>query len=270
MHHDVNAVASFQEAKTLWAMGKSAGKTSLTNFYLSQRAVENAIRKGKFFGIAKPGGSLLYRQDRDFFHVYAHYSKPEVFKTVLNEIPTRSPLVADIIQRGDSHQEFAALLSDTGFETYRMLDRLNRPQQGLPQQNKKEAIQYATRGDAAKILSDLEAHFDKFSEQLPELDEIEEAVTNDCIIVSRINDEIAGFLFYEKSGRKSVLRYWFVSPQFRNMNIGSSLIRHYLSDSCPDTSSQLWVVTDNYNALNKYQYYGYQKDVLNDLIMMRK
>jgi hypothetical protein len=270
LQHDANAVASFQEAKTLWAMGKSAGKTSLTNFFLSQRAVERAISKGKFFGIAKPGGSILYRQDRDFFHVYAHYSKSEVFNSVLNEIPTNAPLVADIIQRGDSHQEFAALLSDSGFARYRMLDRLNRPQQGLPEQHKKVAIENATLGDAGKILGDLEAFFDKFSEQLPELDEIEEAVTNDCIIVSRINGELAGFLFYEKSGRKSVIRYWFVNPQFRNMNVGSSLIRHYLSISCPDTSSQLWVVTDNYDALNKYKYYGYEKDVLNDLILMRK
>jgi hypothetical protein len=103
-----------------------------------------------------------------------------------------------------------------------------------------------------------------------ELDEIEEAVTNECIIVSRINGELAGFLFYEKSGRKSVLRYWFVNPKFRNMNVGSSLIRHYLSKSCPDTSSQLWVVTDNYGALSKYQYYGYEKDVLSDQILMRK
>jgi hypothetical protein len=270
LQHDANAVASFQEAKTLWAMGKSAGKTSLTNFFLSQRAVERAIRKGKFFGIAKPGGSLLYRQDRDFFHVYAHYSNPEVFNSVLNEIPTRAPLVADIIQRGDSHQEFAALLCGSGFETYRMLDRLNRPPQSLPEQHKKVAIQNATLGDSRRILSDLEAFFDRFSEQLPELDEIEEAVTNECIIVSRINGELTGFLFYEKSGRKSVLRYWFVNPKFRNMNVGSSLIRHYLSKSCPDTSSQLWVVTDNYGALSKYQYYGYEKDILSDQILMRK
>lgn len=266
----MNAIATFLEAKTIWAIGRSGGTASLTNFYLSQRAIERAISKGKLFGIARPGGSILYREDRGHLHVYGHYSNPEVFKAVLNEVPTHVTLVADIIHRGDSHWDFVATLTGLGFVTYRMLNRLNRPPHRLPEQSKSVGTRNASIDDARKILSDLEVYFDKLSEQLPELDEIEEAIAESRIIVSHINGELAGFLFYEKSGRKSVLRYWFVSPQYRNMNVGSSLIRHYLSVSCPETMSQLWVVSDNYSALNRYKYYGYSKDVISDRIMIRK
>ena len=251
-------------------MGKLAGHTSLTNFFMSQRSVERAISKGRFFGIAEPGGSLLCRRDRDFHHLYVHFSSPEVLISLLDAVSLKTPFVADIIKRGNTHEELVALLSNSGFTTHRILDRLNRPQQGLPEPPQKTMIQNASPGDADEILNNLESFFDRFSEQLPELDDIAEAIANKYVIVSRLEDQLAGFLFFEPSGRNSILRYWFVNPKFQNMSVGSSLIRHYLSMSFPNTLSQLWVVNDNYNAINKYHHYGYRNDVLSDQIMIRK
>lgn len=266
----MNIIKSFKDAKTLWSVGKIVGRPSLTNFYLSQHLVERAINRNQFFGIAQPGCSIMWRRDRDFHHLYLHFSNRDVVNEMLNELPISTPVVADIIQRGNSHAEMVAALRDSGFVTHRVLERLNRSPGGLPQPSKETTIEVATLNDAEAILIALETSFDRFSEQLPEFDQIEVAITNNYILVCRQETQIAGFLFYEPSGNNTILRYWYVKEEFRNQNVGSSLIRHYLTKAGPHTLSQLWVVSDNHKAINKYQYYGYVNDVLSDEIMIRK
>ena len=163
-----------------------------------------------------------------------------------------------------------SILEEVGFTPHRLLFRLNRQVQTMKEDRTGANLQLAHKSNAVEILCYLETYFDKYSEQLPELDEIEDAITKNQIIVSLVDHQLAGFLYFESLGQSSILRYWFVSPDFRNQNVGSSLIRHYLYASCPNTSSQLWVVHDNYNAIDKYRHYGYKKDILEDQIMIRK
>jgi hypothetical protein len=269
-HPEMELITSFKEAKRLWSVGKIVGRASSTNFFLSQHSVERAIDKERFFGVAKPGGSILCRGDRDFHHLYLNFSDADVLSSLLNELPIETPLVADIIQRGNTHEDMVTLLSASGFLKHRILKRLIRPPQLLSARQRELPIETAIQADADSILADLETFFDRYSEQLPDLDEIKDAIGNHCILVHRENNQVTGFLFFEPSGRNSTLRYWFVNDEFRNQNVGSSLIRHYLAMSCSNSVSQLWVVNDNHNAINKYQYYGYVDDVLYDQILVRK
>lgn len=266
----MNLVISFKEAKSLWAAGKNRGESSLTNFFLTQHSIERAISKKRLTGIAQPGASLLLRRDRDFSHLYINYSNREVLKSLLERVTRETPLVVDVIQRDNSHHQMIAVLEEVGFTPHRLLFRLNRPVQVTKEDTSETNLRLASKSSAVEILRYLETHFDKYSEQLPELDEIENAISNNQIVVSVVDHQLAGFLYFESLGQSSILRYWFVSPNFRNQNVGSSLIRHYLSTSCPNASSQLWVVHDNYNAIDKYRHYGYKKDILEDQIMIRK
>lgn len=266
----MNLLTSFVEAKSLWAIGKSPGESSLTNFFLTQHSIERAIRKERLSGIALPGASLLLRRDRDFSHLYINFSDLEVLKSQLEQLTIETPLVADVIQRDNSHEEMISVLEDAGFTPHRLLFRLNRPIQVPEDSTNGAKVQLAHYSNAEEILRCLEKYFDKYSEQLPELDEIEEAISMNRILISLVDHQLAGFLYFESSGQSSILRYWFVSPAVRNQNVGSALIRHYLSASCPNASSQLWVVHDNYNAIDKYKHYGYTRDILEDQIMIRK
>ena len=266
----MNLLTSFVEAKSLWAAGKTRGESSLTNFFLTRYSIERAISKRRLTGIAQPGASLLLRKDRDFSHLYINYSNSEVLKSQLERLTRETPLVVDVIQRNNSHNQMISILEEVGFTPHRLLFRLNRQVQTMKEDRTGANLQLAHKSNAVEILCYLETYFDKYSEQLPELDEIEDAITKNQIIVSLVDHQLAGFLYFESLGQSSILCYWFVSPDFRNQNVGSSLIRHYLYASCPNTSSQLWVVHDNYNAIDKYRHYGYKKDILEDQIMIRK
>ena len=267
---DMNLLTSFIEAKSLWAVGKTPRESSLTNFFLTQHSIERAIRKEKLTGIAQPGASLLLRRDRDFSHLYINFSNREVLKSQLEQLTFETPLVVDVIQRDNSHVKMISVLEDAGFTPHRLLFRLNRQVLATEESTSGTKVQLAHHSSAAEILRCLEKYFDKYSEQLPELDEIEEAISMNQILVSLVDHQLAGFLYFESSGQSSILRYWFVSPDVRNQNVGSALIRHYLSASCPNASSQLWVVHDNYNAIDKYKHYSYERDILEDQIMIRK
>lgn len=267
---DVNLLTSFIEAKSLWAAGKTRGESSLTNFFLTQHSIERAIRKERLTGMAQPGASLLLRKDRDFSHLYVNFSNREVLKSQLEQLTIETPLVVDVIQRDNSHGKMISVLEEAGFTPHRLLFRLNRQVQAMEVATSGANVQLAHHSNAVEILRCLEKYFDKYSEQLPELDEIEDAISKSQILISLIDHQLAGFLYFESSGQSSILRYWFVSPDFRNQNVGASLIRHYLSASCPNASSQLWVVHDNYNAIDRYQHYGYKRDILEDQIMIRK
>lgn len=266
----MNTVTSLTEAKSLWSAGKIRGQSSLTNFFLSQHSIERAVRKGRLTGIAQPGASLLFRRDRDFSHLYINFSNDDVFKSLLEQLSFETPLVVDVIQRNNSHHELISILEDAGFASHRLLFRLNRKVHDIQKSTEVDSVGLANHLHAVEILNFLEKYFDKYSEQIPEIDEIEEAILNRQILLSLIDDEIAGFLYFESFGLSSTLRYWFVNPKFRDQNIGSALIRHYLAVSCQNMSSHLWVVHDNYNALSKYEHYGYTRDVLEDHVMIRR
>lgn len=266
----MKTIKSFQEAMTLWSNGKNRGQKSITNFFLSRAATERAVKKSRLLGTGSPGASIILREDRDFYHLYVNYSDSELLSSLLENLTNFNTLVVDVIQRHDSHKNLIALLSNAHFHHYRELVRLNRPRHDLPDLSKGSGVSLANESDAALILQKLEDHFDRFSEQLPDLDEIFEAITAFQVIVCRVDDEIAGFLFLESLGKTSKLRYWFVESRFRGQSIGSALMRHYLSVSAPNTDSQLWVVKDNLDAISKYHNYGYMQNELEDRVMIRR
>jgi tetratricopeptide (TPR) repeat protein len=47
---------------------------------------------------------------------------------------------------------------------------------------------------------------------LEKLNEIEEAISMNQILISLVDHQLAGFLYFESSGQSSILRYWFVNP----------------------------------------------------------
>ena len=263
-------ISSFKDAKRLWAEGKLIGFRSLTNFYLPQRAIERATDTGKLWGYAVPGASVLIRRDRDFFHTYMNFSDTTKAQFLLNDLPGDEIFVADVLQRGSSHQSMLDILKFGGFTPYRELNRIQRLPQSMAVAAHKVDIRLAGLADADHILISLESNFDRFSEQLPEINELYEAIGNNQILIALSDGHPAGFLFFELVGASSIVRYWYVDTNFRDKNIGSSLIRHYLMVCCPNTSSQLWVATDNTNAKLRYHHYGYSALDLSDQIMIRK
>jgi len=268
--HSLRPIQNFKEAKQLWSDGKLSGHTALTNFFLSQRAIERATSAGVLWGFSVPGASILLRGDRDFFHLYANFADTAKFRSLLAKLPSNTVLVSDVLQRRESHRLMIQTLEQEGFTRYRELIRIERLPHNMPEPAPEADIHYAKLTDADYILGELEVNFDKFSEQLPDFDEIADAISSNQILVALSDGRRAGFLFFESSGQSSILRYWFVGPDFREKKMGSSLMRHYLMDACSNELSQLWVGRDNSNATMRYNHYGYSELDLSDQILIRK
>jgi len=263
-------LGSYEEVISVWARGKSRNQKSETNFFLSEETILRAIKKKTIRGAAIDGGSILLRSDRDFHHLYLNFSNRDSILELMRYLPSTTTIVADIIQSGESHQNLISVLETSNFELYRRLDRMARNPSELPLDSLKTSSEVAAITDASEILTHLEENFDRFSEQLPDLDEIEVALKFGEILVIKSEAQIAGFLYFERFRVTSTLRYWFVNPLFRELRIGGRLIRDYLSVHCPGQMSQLWVAIDNFNARKRYEHYGYEPRKLTDHVYMRR
>jgi len=126
---------------------------------------------------------------------------------------------------------------------------------------------FAEPADAPAILKLLEGGFDRYGEQLPTPYEIEVAIESRQILVAKLDDAVAGLLFFETQGFTSTLRFWTVTEQFREMRFGSALMRQYFATQNVVRRFILWVAADNENAVQKYRHYGYAPDGLVDHVL---
>jgi ribosomal protein S18 acetylase RimI-like enzyme len=126
----------------------------------------------------------------------------------------------------------------------------------------------AERADVPTILNLLVGAFDRYAEQLPTAAEIESAVAAGQIFVVRMDDTLAGLLFFETQGMTSTLRYWLVTEGFRDRHVGAALMRHYLATQSAVRRFLLWVIASNDNAVQKYRRYGFAPDGLVDQVLV--
>ena len=144
----LSQISTFKNAKDLWAVGKLVGHRSLSNFFLSQSAIESATRYGNLWGVAVPGASILLRRDRDFFHLYVNFSDGIKFQSLLSKLPEDVVIVTDIIQRGNSHQPMVNLIEASGFTRYKDLNRMRRIPQSIDKTSHLIDIRLAKHEDA--------------------------------------------------------------------------------------------------------------------------
>jgi hypothetical protein len=269
MHPELAPLKSVRETQALWSRGKLTNKRSKTNFFLSETSIERHSRNTQLFGTAIDGAAVILRRDRDFFHLYVHFCVESRLLSILDTLDPVHTYVADVVSRADSHIEVEKILEKAGFKSHRKLQRLQRSPGELPVATKTQGLEFANFDMSKNILDILELHFDRFSEQLPEIEEIRNVIRDRRILVAIRENSVAGFLYFEPNGLSSVLRYWFVDPKFRDGKIGGNLIRRYLEVECAGKTSHLWVVTDNINAKDRYNHYDYTFTDLTDHVLIR-
>jgi ribosomal protein S18 acetylase RimI-like enzyme len=180
-------------------------------------------------------------------------------------------LTIDFISN-ENRREISDIIQKAGFRKYTSLIRMSsfnidRNLQGERDQN----LFYADESFLS-VLEDLfKLYFDPFCEQIPQINELKEWINNKGLIIYS-NDEIdiQGFIIFELTGQTAYLRYWFVHPNYRNMGVGSALIRKFFSD-CKDSKRQLfWVIESNQNAIMRYSHFGFSKETLVNTLFINK
>ena len=71
-------------------------------------------------------------------------------------------------------------------------------------------------------------NFNKYCDNLPSTKEIENAITKNLIIKKTDNENIIGFLWFDKKQILTELRYLYVNENYRGLKISNKLMNQYL------------------------------------------
>jgi Acetyltransferase (GNAT) family len=257
-----DVLATIQRIKT------AGGSTFATNFFPVQARLDDWVARQEL--LSKDAGdiALFARKDRDFFHLYYCATSDRLLADTLgcSAFLKDKPITTDLIGRENMVQSQAALFSGRAFRSYAKLIRLARlgREGGLTD----PSVEYATAPDVPLILALLESCFDPYSDQLPKLYELEEAVQARQIVLLRAEGNIGALVHFETQGLTSTVRYWAVHPEHREAKFGSRVIRHYFAMHPAVKRFVLWVRADNENAVRRYAHFGYAPDGLVDCVMV--
>lgn len=109
-------------------------------------------------------------------------------------------------------------------------------------------------------------HFHPACERVPSVAQLTEAASNGGLHVMESNGRVYGILMYDKAPGNIHLRYWWVDAAMRGGGVGSSLLHRYFSAGQECRRKMLWVVTDNENAIKRYEHYGFSPESMYDHI----
>ena len=162
-------------------------------------------------------------------------------------------------------------LKSVGFESYKKLYRMSHI--GFLADDtweKTEDVCYASLDDGPIVFNALQKDFDPLCEQLPTLREINDFTQRRQLLLIKNGKRLCGFLIFELSGTTTwYLRYWYTSPEYRNQRIGAKLLKAALVIGKSTKRQQLWVISDNENAIKRYEHYGFQKEQIYDYVMIK-
>jgi ribosomal protein S18 acetylase RimI-like enzyme len=247
----------------------------MTNFYPVPDKLQRSIDRGDLFSMTAGNVLFVLRRDRDFLHLsYLASTAAELALAVRELVASVAETVTvDVLGPRARIAEIIALFEQAGFRGQCLLDRMTkvtRPEDPAPSAAVDPEVVLAGESDGAALAGMLETELDRFSEQIPDAEEMARAASERKIMIIRSGAAIAGMLFSEVTGQSSLLRHWVVDPAYRDQRVGARLIRRYFAD-CKDVRRfLLWVISDNHNAIDRYRHYGYQQDGMIDQVLIRR
>jgi ribosomal protein S18 acetylase RimI-like enzyme len=177
--------------------------------------------------------------------------------------------VIDLVGTFSQISNIKSVFTVHDFIDYHSLVRMSRINKNADIEDVEE-VNYATKGDANVVFSMLNDFFDPFSEQIPYLEEIEKLSAENSILVYKKDGSILGFVIFEKSKSTLYLRYWFVKEGYRDKKIGSKLLNKFFFEGKETKRQLFWVMTDNDNAIKRYEHYGFIAENMYDYVLINR
>lgn len=213
---------------------------------------------------------LLLHENDTFINIYYIATNMEAVADAIQNINLENDIIIDVIIKKDGKGEIEAL-KRVGFNTYRCLFRMSHI--GFLADDNWERCDdaiHASMSDCMLIYNALQRNFDPRCEQLPSLQEVKNYAQRDQLLVIKDGNKLCGFIIFEISGSTSwYLRYWYTSPEYRNQKVGTKLLRTALVIGKGTKRQQLWVISENDNAIMRYKHYGFQQEPINDYVMIK-
>jgi D-alanine--poly(phosphoribitol) ligase subunit 1 len=242
----------------------------LTNYFPVASRIQRWIDHGQLFMMKSKESVLFLRSDRSFFHLsFCTSSYANLENTLAQWTDSlRLQIVCDLIGVQADVDNLEKLFLRLGFRRYSLLRRLTKSMGQADNSGAGDSrVGGAEIGDLDAILTILEASFDPLVDQFPARAEFEDAIQRRQILAARFQESLAGFLYFEKTGKTCIIRYWAIQEGLRNQGIGSALIRALFRECRDVKRCLLWVAAHNEDAIEKYFHYGFAPDGLVDSIV---
>ncbi len=269
----MDKIISFNQIQQAASSIKEQKEGFLTNFFMSKEKCNRLIKSQSIFEVTTEKSIFILSKDHDFYHLCyfsTNHKNLEDSLIKLTEIYPKTVFVCDLIGKQNQIKSYAELFIPCGFRYHKTLHRMSRILDIDKIQSFDTRIKFAQHNHAEELYKLIQEYFDKYSEQLPSLEEINEWIEAQRILISTEGEKISGFVVFEIQGMTSILRYWLVLPVYREQKIGSVLLKRFFYE-CRNSGRQLlWVLGDNENAIKRYRHYGFETEELYDYIMIKE
>ena len=263
-------VESFEQTQFFTRQIRSLRKGCVTNFYWDPLKHPYWLAEGSLTYEEFDEGFLMFHNSGAFSSLYYIATDYPTEVLMLQTIQERENLVVDVVIRGDNQSAIEAF-KGIGFEPYRSLYRMSHVGQMVQHDWKRDpSVKFGTKADAALVHQVLLKDFDPLAEQIPSLKEIEDFTERGELSVIKDGENLCGFLIAEITGATWYLRYWYTSPDYRNHGIGAKLLRTSLINGITCKRQMFWVLSDNENALKRYEHYGFSRENMNDYVLIKR
>lgn len=242
----------------------------VTNFFWDNQKHPYWVAESTLSYQKTEGCYLLMHQNEIFNNIYYIATNMEEVANAIQKIQLENDSIIEVIIKNDGRRELEAL-KGVGFNIYKCLFRMSHIG-FLADENwgKYEDVVHASIADCQLVYNALQRDFDPRSEQLPSIQEVKDYAQRNQLLIIKDGDKLCGFIIFEISGTTSwYLRYWYTSPEYRNQKVGTRLLKTALMIGKGTKRQQLWVISENDNAIMRYKHYGFQKEPIYDYVMIK-
>lgn len=243
----------------------------ITNFYLDEYKTSFLISNNRLFVEYIGDSYLIIRRHIDFSYLYFIAPGFEKLEASLKLflLGNKNIFVIDIIGKGEGLLNTSAFFERMNFVYHETLVRMSMVREpGWISGQQTDTTVYAMIEDKNEIYDFLKDRLDRYSEQIPLIEEIEFMINSNQLLTLKKNDEIAGILYFEVSGKTSHLKEWHVNEKYRGIKVGASLLNTYFNICSACNRFILWVKENNTDAIGIYGHYGYKKELMKDRILL--
>ena len=253
---------------------KSFKKKSVSNYYFNSIKSEALINSGDLSSITIGEVVFVLKQNEHFINLYYYAADSSELGKSLDKLVRFYPdmtAIVDVVTT-EIDADVLKVFNHNGFNVYTTLVRMNRISNSVLkiEEVTDQHLKIANQEESLEVFNQLNSFFDPKAEQLPTLDEVILWSYNGNVLVYKVENQVAGFIIYQLVGVTLYLRYWFVSPLFRERKLGSKLFNYFLLKGRDSKRQLFWVIQTNENAIVRYEHFGFKAEKMFNFVLTNK
>ena len=259
-------IISFDELKVKLFEFRKNHKEVISN-YISQD-----LSNKKIIFFENENGLLIFAYDKEY-EIYKIYFMVDCLKTLdslVFQADWNENSSLEIIDKNEVENGLKNIFEKYGFIQFTTLQKMSFLTNSEKVIELENSIVYCDLVDNQSLKEIFLNKFNRYSENLPSIKEIEKAIESKSIIKITDKGKILGFLWLDKKKVLTELRYLFVDENYRGQKLSKRLMEQYLYLTGDVKKKQLWVLEDNHVAINLYKKFENKFEELKDTIFKKE